>query len=33
MAVLGGEEADGEGVMFGELGAVKADADFALVRC
>ncbi len=33
MAVLGGEEADGEGVVLGEVGAVEADADFALARC
>lgn len=30
MAVFGGEEADGEGVVLGEVGAVKADTDFAL---
>ena len=33
MAVFGVEEADGEGVVLGEMGAVKADADSALVRC
>ena len=30
MAVFGGEEADGEGVVFGEVGAVEADTNFAL---
>ena len=33
MAVLGGEKADGKSVVLGEMGAVQADADFALVRC
>ena len=33
MAVLGGEEADGEGVVLGKMGAVEADTDFTLARC
>ncbi len=33
MAVLGGEEADGEGVVLGEMGAVEANTDLALARC
>jgi len=30
VAVLRGEETDGEGVVFGEMGAVETDADFSL---
>ena len=33
MAVLGGEEANGKGVVPGQMGAVEADTDFALARC
>lgn len=33
MPVLSSEEAEGEGVVFGEVGAVEAEADFALRGC